>query len=90
MSDIFAYERNPQLSEQLPQAAVQELSLIWRALSRAGEVVRSENNKQQAVIEKSWGDLVSDVDVTCDQIIAEEIHEEHPNDVILSEELTPE
>lgn len=73
----------------LDKRTVAALSVAVRAADRAGEVVREGYYQAQEIEDKGHGDLVSQVDIKCDHIIQEAIYASFPDDIILSEELTP-
>ncbi len=74
----------------IPTQTQTALTVAVRAASKAGEIIRESYLQVQVVEEKTHGDLVSQVDVKCDHAIHEAIRSAYPDDIIISEELSPE
>jgi myo-inositol-1(or 4)-monophosphatase len=81
---------NLRIASRIPDKTRSALLVAVRAAERAGEIVRQGYNQAERVVEeKGLGDLISKIDIECDQVIEAEIHRSFPDDVILSEELNP-
>jgi fructose-1,6-bisphosphatase/inositol monophosphatase family enzyme len=74
----------------IPMQTQMALTVAVRAASKAGEIIRENYPQVQAISEKTHGDLVSQIDVKCDTAVHEAIHAAYPDDLIISEELSPE
>jgi myo-inositol-1(or 4)-monophosphatase len=76
--------------KDIPAQTQAALTVAVRAASKAGEIIRESYLQVQTIEEKTHGDLVSQVDVKCDHAVQEAIRSAYPDDVIISEELSPE
>ena len=74
----------------VPKSTVSALSVAVRAANAAGDYIREGYYQSQQIEEKGHGDLVSQVDLKCDHVIQEAIQASYPDDMIISEELSPE
>lgn len=77
------------ISPAAPAPTARALHVAWQAAHRAGEMIRAGWSQAQAIEEKGIGDLVSQIDIDCDRAIQKEIRSAYPDDVILSEEISP-
>jgi fructose-1,6-bisphosphatase/inositol monophosphatase family enzyme len=66
-----------------------DLLLALRAAEAAGRIIREGYEQSLEIVEKGVGDLLSEVDKAADEAVTGMIRTEHPNDDILSEELSP-
>lgn len=75
--------------KDLEPETADRLFVAFRAVERAGGIVRDGYDAVHRIDEKGQGDLVCEVDFECDRAIQETILEHDPEAVILSEELSP-
>jgi fructose-1,6-bisphosphatase/inositol monophosphatase family enzyme len=73
----------------VPKPTIAALSVAVRAADRAGEIIREGYYQALEIKDKGHGDLVSQVDIKCDHVISEAIYASYPDDIIVSEELSP-
>ncbi|HZL07730.1 MAG TPA: inositol monophosphatase family protein [Candidatus Dormibacteraeota bacterium] len=78
------------ISEQFPKEAVSPLVVGMKAAYLAGRIINEGYGGLHEVTDKGHGDLVSEVDVACDEVITTTIRaSDYGDEVIISEELNP-